>query len=468
MKRTPTVSPTPAPTLSRTLSLSIGGGLLALSLLLGLGVTQGVTRLLDQAFQDKAEALARQLATISLDALLISDYGTLERYLSDLQAQPGVRYLQVRRSDGEILGEVGEATLPRERGDQVQVQWPISIGAKPLGDVTVSYDRAPVQAAIRTISLQWAGGLLVLMTALYFWLNRTLEHRLIRPIQRIARQMTGARGRPIDPAEPLPRELARIAEIFARLCTEIEEQGRRNESAERLARHATERLCREQRLASIGQMAAGLAHGLNTPLGNIIGYAQQAFADTGEEQRLQRLRVIEDQARVCAGIVRDLLDAVHPPEANPRPVDLVERVDAVIRLMEPILRDRGVVQVSRRGEAGAPAWADPSCIEQVLFNLLSNAVDAGATQLKLRIHDAGDRIHLDVEDNGTGIPAEICPRLFDAFVTSKARGKGSGLGLHICKTLLLSTGGDIVLSRPGPGGTAFRITWRKASPEVIR
>jgi len=125
-----------------------------------------------------------------------------------------------------------------------------------------------------------------------------------------------------------------------------------------------------------------------------------------------------------------------------------------------------VTHVTRRGEAASRIWADPSCIEQVLFNLLSNAAEADATRLALSIQQESDRIHLDVEDNGGGVPAEVQPRLFEPFVTSKGRGKGSGLGLHICKTLLRSTGGDIVLARPGPGGTRFRITWRAAAPEA--
>jgi signal transduction histidine kinase len=452
-------------TLSRTLSLTIGGGLLVLSLLLALAVTQGVARLMDGVFQDKADALARQLAIISLDALLVSDYGTLERYLLDLKQQPGVRYLRVRRDDGEILGEVGEPPEPRTAADEVLAEWPVNLGAHRLGDVLVSYDRAPVQEAIRIISLQWAGGLLLLITVLYFWLRRTLERRLVRPMQALATRIGSGDDVDLIHHGGLPEEITRIAETFGALCSEIEEKGRRHEAAERLASRTLERLSREQRLASVGQMAAGLAHSLNTPLGNILGYTQQAMEGAADPKLRQRLLVIEEQAGVCSGIVRNLLDAVHPPEAHPLSLDVTEPVDAVLRLMEPILRDRGIRQITREGACRSRIWADPSCVEQVLFNLLTNAVDAGAQALRLCIEETEDRVHLLVEDDGAGVPTAIRANLFKPFVTSKPRGKGTGLGLHICKTLLRSTGGDIALENPGPGGTRFRITWRTVAAE---
>lgn len=451
-------------TLSAMLTLHIGGGLLVLGLLLGIAVAAGVGRLLEQAFQDKAEALARQLATVSLDALLVYDYGTLERYLRDIKTQPGVRYLQVRREDGEVLGEAGEPPLPREAGGQVLVRWPVLLGDNPLGEVTVSYDATPVREAVWQISLWGTAGLGLTVALLYLWLRRTLEYRVIRPVQAIAARVTGQKQSPDLPLDRMPAELVRVARTFGRLCAQVEDAGRQREEAERMSRAATERLCRDQRLASVGQMAAGLAHGLNTPLGNIIGYAQQALRDTKDERLRGRLAVIEEQARVCSGIVRNLLDSVRPPEARPRPVNLLDKVQRAASLMAPVLRDRGLVAIEVRveGEDPPPVWADPSCVEQVLFNLMTNAADAGAATLRLTLAPGDGSVQLTLTDNGTGVPDGIRERLFAPFVTGKPPGEGTGLGLHICKTLLNSVGADIELQHSSPSGSSFRITWRTA------
>ena len=452
-------------TLSAMITLYIGGGLLALGLVLGIAVAEGVGRLLEQAFEDKAQALARQLATISLDALLVYDYGTLERYLRDLKAQPGVRFLQVQRNDGEVLGEAGEPPQPRDANRHVQVDWPINLGANHLGKVTVSYDAAPVRQAVQRISLWVAGSLVLLVTILYFWLRHTLDRRLIRPVQAIAAQVSQRSSDHEIPWGQMPEELIRVARTFSHLCARIENSSRQREEAERMTRSATERLCQDQRLASVGQMAAGLAHGLNTPLGNIIGYTQQALRDTVDERLQGRLAVIEEQARVCSEIVRNLLDSVRPPEARPRSLDLMNKVRATVQLMRPVLRDRGVSEIKMEGGTTSLVWADPTCVEQVLFNLMTNAADAGARNLRVSVEDRGKKVRLTLSDDGSGIPDSIRARLFEPFVTGKPPGKGTGLGLHICKTLLNSVGADIELLDTGSGGSRFRISWRATSED---
>ncbi|MBK8638269.1 MAG: hypothetical protein IPN92_08230 [Chromatiaceae bacterium] len=450
-------------TLSAMLTLYIGGGLLALGLLLGLIALQGGGRLLEQAFQDKAEALARQLATISLDALLIYDYGTLERYLHDLQAQPGVRYLSVRRADGETLGEAGIAP----QGAAGVVVWPIQLGANHLGEVTVAYDVSPVREAVRRIALLGALSLMGAVGLLYFWLRRVLELRLVRPVQALADQVGASPDNPALPWARMPEELRRVAQALVGMCAQVEESGRQRELAERQARAATERMCRDQRLASVGQMAAGLAHGLNTPLGNIIGYAQQARRGATDPRLVERLGVIEEQGGVCASIVRNLLDSARPPEARPHPLLLSDKLDASVLLMRPVLRDQGVGLIEVSGRAASPIWADPTCVEQVLFNIMTNAADAGAHTLRLQVEEDARQVRLTLRDDGGGMSEAIRARLFQPFVTGKPPGKGTGLGLHICKTLLNSVGADIELLETGPQGTAFRVTWQVAGGEGV-
>lgn len=455
----------PARSLSAMITLHLGGGLLLLGIALGLALTWGIGVWLDRAVRAQTQTLATQLATASLDAVLIADYGTLERYLSDLASQPGIQSLRIQRADGEILGEAGVPPDAQTATGLVWAQAQVQFGANRIAEVRIGYDASAMRRTLRGIGLLWTAGLLVAASALYLGLRRTLERRLVQPVEQLAKRLcdfaeTGAITR-----DDLPRELERVVGIFEELCRRLDESGRQRVQAERLARGATERLCREQRLASVGQMAAGLAHSLNTPLGNIIGYAQQARRATQDPALDARLDVIEEQARICAALVRHLLDSVRPPEAHPRALDLLPRVEATVALMEPVLRDRGTERIGLQGRIAAQVWADPSCVEQVLFNLLTNASEAGARHIDIRLTEDAGCACLTLADDGEGIPEAIRARLFEPFVSGKPPGKGTGLGLHLCQTLLRSVGGDLSLDHTGPTGTGFRVTWRTLTPE---
>lgn len=455
----------PASSLSATITLHLGGGLLLLGIALGTALTWGIGEWLDRAVRAQTRTLATQLATVSLDAVLISDYGTLERYLRDLASQPGIRYLRIQRTDGETLGEAGAPPDRRPASGVVWARAPVQMGANRSGEVLVGYDASTLRHTLRDIGLLWAAGLLIAAGALYLGLRRTLQRRLVEPVEQLATRLCDFAETGKVAREDLPRELDQVVGVFEDLCHQLDQSSRRRVQAERLARGATERLCREQRLASVGQMAAGLAHSLNTPLGNIIGYVQQARRASQDQALAARLDVIEEQARVCAALVRHLLDSVRPPEARPRPLDLLPRVEATVALMEPVLRDRGIEQIALQGRIEAQVWADPSCVEQVLFNLLTNATEAGARHIDIRLAEDAGQARLTLADDGEGIPAAIRARLFEPFVSGKPPGKGTGLGLHLCQTLLRSVGGDLSLDATGADGTRFRITWRTLAAE---
>jgi signal transduction histidine kinase len=141
------------------------------------------------------------------------------------------------------------------------------------------------------------------------------------------------------------------------------------------------------------------------------------------------------------------------PALTNQAVDLAELARAFSRLVAPLARRQGI-QVEIRSNAPAPAWADASRIEQILFNLVTNATQAGARHITL-IPTAGE---LDVIDDGPGVAPEMRDRLFEPFATSKPQGQGTGLGLAICRRLADEMGGSLSLAASAPGHTCFRLT----------
>lgn len=443
-------------TLSGLVIRYTGGALLLLALLLGVVVQLVISNTLEDALRDKAAALARQLATVSLDAVLVYDYGTLERYVGDLERDADIVYLRIRRADGEVLAEAGDASAVT-RSAILSLTQPMRLADNPIGEVTVAYDRRVMERTVALLSALWIGGLALVTLAMFWVLRRLLRRRVIEPVQRLAANISPLAGdqAQLVPQPGAPREVLLLAETLERMRAEIRRHIVQIETANRLARSATERFCREQRLASIGQMAAGLAHGLNTPLGNIIGYAQQARRGAGEPLA-QRLTVIERQANKCSAIVRNLLSAARAPEVVVQRVDLARVVEATVTLVRPVMRDHGA-ELAHSGDPTCPALCDVGAFEQVLFNLTSNAVQAGARHITIDVRCEDGRARVGVLDDGPGIPAARQAHIFEPFFTTKEAGSGTGLGLYLCRTLLESMQGHIALRESAPGRTVFEL-----------
>jgi signal transduction histidine kinase len=217
------------------------------------------------------------------------------------------------------------------------------------------------------------------------------------------------------------------------------------------------RLCSEQRLASIGQMAAELAHEMNTPLSNILGYAQMAQARAQDADMQHRLEVIVEHARRLSRIVADMMAAVRPPLPKGGRVVMRDLLTSIARLTAPLLSNRGIALKVEADGGEAVVWADVSMTEQILFNLISNAFHASATHILLQLVPGEDNHCLLVEDDGSGIPDPVRERLFEPFVTGRRAGEGTGLGLAISQRLAREMGGELSLLSSAPGCTRFQL-----------
>jgi signal transduction histidine kinase len=225
-----------------------------------------------------------------------------------------------------------------------------------------------------------------------------------------------------------------------------------NDMTRDLSRHQAQ-LIEANRLASIGQVASGVAHEINNPLGIILGYAVLLRGDPALGGR-DELTIIEDEVRQCQRIVAGLLDLARPVRLHHADVELGEVVrEAVSRLDES--GQTGEVSIALDEPAHPVAMrADENRLRQILVNLLVNAVEAaghgGATGgVAVRWRPDGARVVLEVLDRGPGIAPQALPRLFEPFFSTKA--KGHGLGLAIARSLARAHGGDIAVGPRGDG-----------------
>jgi two-component system NtrC family sensor kinase len=221
---------------------------------------------------------------------------------------------------------------------------------------------------------------------------------------------------------------------------------------------------RSAKLASIGELATGLAHEINNPLA-IISAEQTNIADILQDpkashedhgQALESVNRTKSQIQRCANITRKMLQFGRNEQSKLEPTDIVPRLTDTIELLK---RRAGVrnVEITLKADQNLPrVLVDPIELEQVLVNLINNSIDAlpdgGAVTIKA--YAEKNDIHLEVIDNGVGIRAEESERIFEPFYTTKPVGKGTGLGLSVCHGIVQSFGGKMwVESEKGQGTT---------------
>jgi two-component system NtrC family sensor kinase len=222
-------------------------------------------------------------------------------------------------------------------------------------------------------------------------------------------------------------------------------------------REVTRRLLQAEKMAAVGQLAGGVAHEINNPLGGILAFAQLMRQDARSESDQESLRLIEDAAVRAKRIVESLLRFSRRPRQDERgPVDLARVAEDAIFLMAPQMKD-GTVEVVRRLEP-AVAHGNANLLQQILVNLLVNARQAiggkGRITLATGPGQPG-RVQVTVSDDGPGVPPEIAGRIFEPFFTTKPEGQGTGLGLSICYRIAEEHGGTIHHEPVAGGGASF-------------
>ncbi len=241
------------------------------------------------------------------------------------------------------------------------------------------------------------------------------------------------------------------------------DEGGTPEGYEGIIRDVTDRrklekhLARTEKLASIGQLAAGVAHEINNPLGVIKCYANLIAKNTEDTSQAKAdADVIKKHTKACSQIVEGLLNFARVQETRKIMAEVHAGIEEVVAILEPQFQKRNIVIV-RRFEADLPnVLMDEEKMKQVYMNILLNAKQAMAGGGEITISTAIDRGHefltIAIADTGAGIPADKRDQIFDPFFTTKKTGQGTGLGLSISYGIVKEHGGDIqVVSTPGQG-----------------
>ncbi|WP_437952617.1 ATP-binding protein [Sorangium sp. So ce296] len=379
---------------------------------------------------------------------------------------------------GAVLVVVPEhAREPAPRADAEPDAEPDAAPARPpqVGSVAVLVptDPSTVPAAplVRIVALYTGIVALALLVFAYIAMTR-LVVRPVDALSEAARRVAGG-ARDLEAPRAGARELAELgaslAHMTARLRADEESLRAKIAEVERYAadlKSAQERLVRSERLASVGRLAAGLAHEIGNPIAAILGFQELLLAGglTPDEEREFLERMKRETERIHK-ILRDLLDFARPAargagDAGEEPSGSVaEALEDVVSLVSPQKAFRAVELVRDVAPDVPPVQLSHGRLVQVLLNLLLNAADAvpraGGRVWVRASRAAGGGARIEVEDNGPGIAEAVCETLFEPFITTKEVGEGTGLGLAVCRGLVEAAGGAIGVEAGAEGGARF-------------
>ncbi len=342
--------------------------------------------------------------------------------------------------------------------DSIDVAVPLKISTRSWGVCRIGFSLKEVYEGVRTLRNEILTIVsLMLLAALFIigFVGRAFANPLIN-LAKTMDQITekGDLDGPFPVPEAREDEIGRLQVSFSWMIDKLRK-------ADRERAKTMELICQTDKMATVGNLAAGVAHEINNPLGGVIlCFHNLNKGDLDEEEKKTHIEVINSGLLKIQNTVQGLLDFSRKTPIVSVPTSICGVIDECLKLVDTLLKKQHIV-VHRESCAGLPLVSvDPVKIEQVFLNIIINAAhamgDGGTLFLVAKIE--ADMFQLSIGDTGPGIETALQGRVFDPFFTTKEPGEGTGLGLAVCKSIIEQHGGRITLSSPAGQGAKFTIT----------
>ena len=370
-----------------------------------------------------------------------------------------VSSLPVRGADERLLDDL-RSSAPRSHfgfeleGERyIAASWKLFIKYRffvPGWTIVLAESRASVLSPVSSFKLFF-----LLMILLTFWVVALLSVALIR--------------KSLVPIETLRTATERIAEgelgtqVQIESGDEFETLGRSFNEMSRKLEEGQRLLVQTAKMSAFGQMSAGVVHEIGQPLTSLLGLVELMLDDPMDEEQRRQMETIQSELNRLKEMIIKFRSFSRAPEGKREVVDVNRVLEETHRLVEHQFRMKGIHYVMEEGEGLPPVRADRSGLQQVLVNLIINAMDAlkekpsGQGLVEVRSFAWDGHACISVSDNGPGIPEEIRGRIFDPFFTTKPAGEGTGLGLAIIHSIVHQHRGTVRMESDPASGTRFVI-----------
>lgn len=403
------------------------------------------------------------------------DYQLIERYVV---VRPGGQLVSLHNVDeGEVRRFTADdpflaRSLAEKRillyPDESFIAVPVSVGGRPFGAIKLEVNTGP-RPSLRDTALETFTTLfliiafftLVLLSATYLLLDRLVLRPLSSLVKASRSVAEGDYSVRVEPGERRD-EMKVLIDAFNAMTSDVRDYHfnleRKVEEATGRFKEAQRHLVIAQRLAATGTLAAGIAHEVNNPLGGMINAARRLLREAGEDDRRREyLELIEEGLERVQNTVSKILSFA-PRDIHPQPVVFRDITHKAIELVQHKADRKKVAITNDIPEEMPTVFGDPSELQQVMLNLLMNAVDAIDGDEGGRVGVEGrhgpEGIEIRIADTGHGMDEESVAKAFDLFYTTKEAGRGTGLGLSIVHNIILNHQGRMnISSEPGRGTT---------------
>lgn len=360
-----------------------------------------------------------------------------------------------------------------------------------LGVLDVEMSMAPLDAAVEAAQRQVLWTTLILIAIIGVVAAVFIRRLVERPVQQLYAGTRRIADGDLDTRIDVRgrHELARLAEAFNQMAADLSVARREvNEWSQRLEEKVVEKtaeLSRAQRqvlhmekMASLGKLAASVAHEINNPISGVLTYArlvrreleQQPLQPEIREELTRYLSLVEKECSRCGGIVQNLLLFSRRTGTDMAPVDLNEAVEHSLMLVRHHLQISGVALRTEPLAGDARIVADGNQIQQALVALFVNAIEAmngleaDEGELRVWLRGTAEEVVIDVGDNGSGIPSDVLPQIFEPFFSTKDKENGVGLGLAVVYGIVERHGGRIDVESTVGQGTVFHLRLPRQAP----
>jgi len=362
----------------------------------------------------------------------------------------------------------------------ISISAPLMFEGRPIGGVTVSASLDAIYQQLRK-SEKAIFFYILLDTIILALVGIYLLSRIVvRPIHRLLKLTEGYKDGDIIPsiAESSKNEIGNLSRSLSNMIKRLDDNKKELkahisslESANEELKQARDEIIRSEKLASVGRLAAGVAHEIGNPIGIVLGYLEMIRkGDIQAEDKNDFLARVESEITRINRIITQLLDFSRPSSEKEEEGRIHELIMEAVNILKPQPMMDGIRVNFELNASMDRVLADHNQLMQVFLNIIMNAADVLVREdlpngegpekrLTIRSQDSGDFIELRFIDNGPGIPKEEHGRIFDPFYTTKEPGKGTGLGLSVCYRIVEGQGGTISAESSLGEGTAIVINF---------
>jgi signal transduction histidine kinase len=364
-----------------------------------------------------------------------------------------------------------------------------SPGGGIVGALAVVQATTRIERQVREVAQELAIRLSLLSLTIFLVIWLTVRVSIRRPLRALVRASLALGRGQLTQRITLRRrdEIGQLASAFNRMAGELQVARERSHTEAEGRLDAERQLQQAQKLAALGRLASEVAHEIGTPLSIISGRTEVIQKKLSPDHPLARdAATVLRQVERISGILRQLLDYARPRRPTPNPLQVEPMFSRVVELLDPLANRRQVRLLAQVPGGLAPILADADQLQQVLLNLVTNALDATPAGGQVRLTAADDDpgpmppaaesrarisrgrtpqpcVTLQVDDTGCGIPPERLEKIFEPFFSTKERGGGTGLGMAIVEDIVRAHGAAIEIESAGGRGTTVWLRWPAAS-----